>query len=230
MVIEDKSASVATIRVLIVEDSSVVRLGIRKILENFGGVSVVAERETGEEGLKLYEAHEPDVVLMDISLPGISGLECTKAILEQWPDAKIVVLTSSQEEDLVYEAVQCGANSFCTKNVDAETLYHVLKSSVEGGAWFDPSVATNVLSKLKSSGGQAKPSEEMEYYLNKLTDRETVALKLLTEGRNNNEIAQEMFISVHTAKVYVTNIISKLEVESRTQAALKALKLGMVRQ
>ena len=222
------SSTTQTIKVLLVEDSGVIRMGIRAILERYDAIEVVAESESGEDSIVAFGLHHPDVVLMDIGLPGISGLEATKAILKEAPEAKIVVLTAEQDEAAVYEAIQAGAHSFCTKNVEPETLFHVIKSSVDGGAWFDPSIAASILSKLKQDAPSPVKSEEVDYYVNKLTERERGALKLLTEGYNNNEIAEAMFISVHTAKVYVTNIISKLEVESRTQAALKALKLGLI--
>lgn len=218
------------IRILMVEDHKLLRVGLKAIFEEYPMLEVIGEAEDGQSAVKLARELKPDLILMDIGLPVMSGIEATRRIKESNPEIKIVVLTSHTLETEVMEALAAGANAYAMKDIKTEYLVTVIQTVNEGAFWLDPGIAKVVMQKkpliLSSSRPQTRASFKAEHA--NLTEREFEVLKLVVDGKSNNDIADELKISEHTAKAHVCNIIQKLVVDDRTQAAVKALKEGLV--
>jgi DNA-binding NarL/FixJ family response regulator len=223
--------SVLPIRVLIVEDYRLARLNLRSILSGDAGLILVGEAETGEMGVAMAKTHQPDVVLMDLGLPGICGIEASRQIKALNPAIKIMIYTSCEEEQAVLAALGAGANAYCLKETDPVHFQQTIRLVAEGGAWLDPAIA-NVALRLflqpTSPVFAVLPGQTVSSNNPTLTDREMEVLRLLVEGKSNTEIAKILIISTHTAKAHVCNILEKLAVHDRVQAAVKAVKTGMV--
>lgn len=216
-----------TINILLVEDQKLIRVGLISLFE--GDIKITAEAESGKEAVEKYRTNKPDVVLMDIGLPDISGIEAAKRILEIDNRAKIIILTSHLSEQEVLDALHAGACAYAMKDIGTDILQMVIKTVHEGAMWLDP----QVVPVLREKNCGVIPPRQMSRAMFKeqhanLTQREYEVLKLVVDGLSNNEIAQELTISEHTAKAHVCNIIQKLVVDDRTQAAVKALKEGLV--
>lgn len=216
-----------TIKVLLVEDQKLIRVGLKSLFE--GDIEVTSEAECGKEAVEKFRSEKPDVILMDIGLPDISGIEAAKRILELDNKAKVIILTSHLSEKEVLDALHAGACAYAMKDISTDILKMVIKTVLEGAMWLDPQVVP--ILREKNSG--VVPARQMSRAMFKeqhanLTQREYEVLKLVVDGLSNNEIAQELTISEHTAKAHVCNIIQKLVVDDRTQAAVKALKEGLV--
>ncbi len=216
-----------TINILLVEDQKLIRVGLISLFE--GDIKITAEAESGKEAVEKYRTNKPDVVLMDIGLPDISGIEAAKRILEIDNKAKIIILTSHLSEQEVLDALHAGACAYAMKDIGTDILQMVIKTVHEGAMWLDP----QVVPVLREKNCGVIPPRQMSRAMFKeqhanLTQREYEVLKLVVDGLSNNEIAQELTISEHTAKAHVCNIIQKLVVDDRTQAAVKALKEGLV--
>lgn len=216
-----------TINILLVEDQKLIRVGLISLFE--GDIKITAEAESGKEAVEKYRTNKPDVVLMDIGLPDISGIEAAKRILEIDNTAKIIILTSHLSEQEVLDALHAGACAYAMKDIGTDILQMVIKTVHEGAMWLDP----QVVPVLREKNCGVIPPRQMSRAMFKeqhanLTQREYEVLKLVVDGLSNNEIAQELTISEHTAKAHVCNIIQKLVVDDRTQAAVKALKEGLV--
>lgn len=216
------------IRVFIIEDYKLTRLGLRSILSADAGIEVVGEAEDGEKGVSLVRQLKPDVVLMDLGLPGISGIEATHQIKAFDDKIKIIVYTSHEREDEVIAALGAGANAYCLKDNAPSSLVETVKIVAEGAAWLDPAIANVALRIFQTPAAQAQAQKGAKTGGPQLTERELEVLKLLVEGKSNTEIAKELIISVHTAKAHVCNILQKLSVHDRVQAAVKAIKSGIV--
>ena len=218
-----------TISVIIIEDFKLTRVGLRCALNANEDIQVVAESETATEGLELIKKYNPDVVLMDLGLAGMNGIEATLKVKEMNKDIKVIALTSHDREEEVIAALSSGAMAYCLKDIDPAKLADVIRDVRNGVCWLDPLIARKALDafpKQETIGIlKDKSSEEGRV---PLTDREFEVLKHLVEGKSNTEIAKELIVSVHTAKAHVCNIIQKLVVDDRTQAAVKALKEGLV--
>ncbi len=216
-----------TINILLVEDQKLIRVGLISLFE--GDIKITSEAQSGKEAIEKYRTEKPDVILMDIGLPDISGIEATKRILELDSKAKVIILTSHLSEQEVLDALHAGACAYAMKDIGTDILQMVIKSIQEGAMWLDPQVVPVL--REKNSGvippRQISRSMFKEQHAN-LTQREYEVLKLVVDGMSNNEIAQKLTISEHTAKAHVCNIIQKLVVDDRTQAAVKALKEGLV--
>ena len=216
------------VKVFIVEDYKLTRVGLRMALNEYDGIEVIGEAENAEKGLEMMRELKPDVVLMDLGLPGMSGLEATKKAQEIVPESKIIILTSHGQEEEVLAALGIGAKGYCLKDISPETLALVIKNIALGGCWLDPNIANYVLNTLPapenlnflSSGNGAQKVQ--------LTEREIEVLRLLVKGKSNTEIAQELIVSVHTAKAHVCSILQKLCVDDRVQAAVKAVREHLV--
>lgn len=217
------------IKIMMVEDHKLVRVGLKTLFEDSKDIEVIAEAENGKESVEKARLYKPDVILMDIGLPDISGLEATKRILEENSEQKIIILTSHQDEEEINDALTIGANAYALKDINTDYLVMVIKTIKDGAIWLD----SRIVPKLRNKSGNLIPkkhvsrSEFRAKHAN-LTEREYQVLKLLVNGGSNSDIAAELCISEHTAKAHVCNIIQKLVVDDRTQAAVKAIREGLV--
>lgn len=225
----------SNVKVLIVEDHLMVRMGLSLILEKIGDIDLIGEAEDGLEGVMKAQKLLPDVVLMDIGLPEIDGIEATKRIKETNPEINILMFTSRDSEDDVLAAFEAGANGYIMKGANAEQTERAIKSVSEGTGWLDPQIARIVLSNIQHSDRHLHSSAttgEINYQDGKniygLTTTEMDILSLLVEGLSNPEIAERRVITKSTAKAHVHNILQKLCVASRSQATRKALVEGLV--
>ncbi len=218
------------IRILLVEDHKLMRVGLKSLFEEQkDDLEVVSEAQTGKEAVENYKITHPDVVLMDIGLPDISGIEAVKRIIESSPQAKILILTSHISESEVLDALHAGARAYVMKDINIEILKMIIRTVKDGAMWIDPQVVPILRDKNCGVIPPRQISRSMfrEQHAN-LTQREYEVLKLVVDGKSNSQIAKELTISEHTAKAHVCNIIQKLVVDDRTQAAVKALKEGLV--
>ena len=208
-----------TIRVFLADDHPIVRRGIGDLLETEDGIAVVGEATNGEEAVAGVQASQPDVILMDLVMPKMDGLEAIRQIKASQPEAKILVLTSFATDDKVFPAIKAGALGYLIKDTSPEALLNAIRQVYQGQASLHPTIAQKLLSEI-TAPTQAPRSPDP------LTDREVDVLKLIAHGRSNQEIAAELVISVATVYTHVSNILSKLHLASRTQAALYALREG----
>ena len=218
-----------TINILLVEDQKLIRVGLKSLFEGQDEIIVSSEAQSGKEAVEKYRTTHPNVVVMDIGLPDISGIEATKKILEFDNKAKVIILTSHLSEQEIIDALHAGACAYVMKDISTDALKMIIKTVEQGAMWLDP----QVVPILREKNCGVIPPRQMSRAMFKeqranLTQREYEVLKLVVEGLSNNEIAQELTISEHTAKAHVCNIIQKLVVDDRTQAAVKALKEGLV--
>jgi NarL family two-component system response regulator LiaR len=209
------------IRVMIVDDHGMVRRGLATILKVKADLELVAEANNGKEAILLCERARPDVVLMDLVMPEMSGAEATKSIRERWPEVQVIALTSFQEKELVREALQAGAISYLLKNVSADDLSAAIREAREGRSTLAPE-AIEALLQPDSLGVPAVAAEGFD-----LTPREQEVLALMVEGMTNPEIAERLVISRSTAKAHVSNILSKLGVSNRAEAISLALQQNL---
>ena len=215
-----------TINVLIIEDYKLTRIGLKYFLEKAERIRVIGEADNAETGLALFQELKPDIVLMDLGLPGMNGIEATKKIREINPQAKIIILTSHSFDNEVLTTLGSGAQGYCLKDISPELLTKVILEVNEGAIWLDPQIAKTALSIFQRQGKMFQNSKDKN--LSRLTEREYEVLKLLVDGKSNTEIADELIVSVHTAKAHVCNILQKLCVDDRVQAAVKAIKENII--
>jgi len=210
---------------LIVEDHELTRFGLKTTFEDVDFIDTIYEAASAEEAIEIFKGNSVDIVIMDLGLPNMNGIEATQAIRSLNADVKVIILTSHNDEKEVLNSLKAGANAYCSKEINLQRLVQVVQSVADGAAWFDPSIAHIV---LKAGANASVDLEEKNYKDYDLTAREAQILKLMTEGHSNMEIAQQLVISVNTTKAHVANILQKLEVDDRLQAALKALKYKIV--
>jgi NarL family two-component system response regulator LiaR len=211
----------ATISILIVDDHEVVRNGIRAYLETLPEFNVVGEAASGEEAIKMVSDLIPDVVLMDLVMPGMDGIETTREVKKISPRTQIVVLTSYHEDEHIFPALKAGAISYVLKDMKMDKLAEAIQSAIRGEVTLHPLVATRVLRNLRGeSNGEAFYAE--------LTERELEVLKFIANGLSNSQIADQLVISTNTVKGHVSNILSKLHLADRTQVAVYAWQKGIV--
>ncbi len=213
------------LNILIVEDHELTRFGLKTTFEGVDYVEDIYEAESAETAINLINNYTIDVVIMDLGLPKMNGIEATKKIHELNDNIKIIILTSHNDEHEVLDSLKAGANAYCSKEINPQRLVQVVQSVADGAAWFDPNVAHIVLKATTHSPAEISEENRKSY---DLTAREAQILKLMTEGYSNMEIAQMLVISINTTKAHVANILQKLEVDDRLQAALKALKYKIV--
>lgn len=211
--------------ILIVEDHELTRFGLKTTFEGVDYVENIYEADSAENAISVFKNNSIDVIIMDLGLPNMNGIEATKQIRSINKDVKIIILTSHNDEKEVLNSLKAGANAYCSKEINPQRLIQVVQSVADGAAWFDPSIAHIVLKASSSSPSVDTENNSKEY---DLTAREAQILKLMTEGYSNMEIAQILVISINTTKAHVANILQKLEVDDRLQAALKALKNNIV--
>ena len=214
-----------TNNILIVEDHELTRFGLKTAFEASEINGKIFEAESAEKGIELVENNDIALVIMDLGLPGMDGIEATKKIRDLKKDVKVVILTSHNDEQEVINSLKAGANAYCSKEINPKRLIQVVQSVLDGAAWFDPSISHIVLNAAAKIQETEDVKPEKDYGL---TSRETQILKLITEGYSNMEIADTLFVSINTTKAHVASILQKLEVDDRLQAALKALKERLV--
>ncbi|MEG4230804.1 response regulator transcription factor [Microcoleus sp. Pol11C3] len=208
--------------ILIVEDDPMMQLGLQHILNNQPHLTVVAQAVNGNEAVSAALQHQPDIALMDIDLPGIDGIAAAQQIRAALPHTRILMLTHHSNPTHVMAALSSGAHGYCVKGTNAEQLLAAITTVQEGGSYLDRKIADCVLQNLKTPLPDSYADDI------KLTEREMQVLQQLVEGKSNKQIAAELGMSVHTAKGHVEMIIAKFEASDRTQAAVKALRLGLV--
>jgi DNA-binding NarL/FixJ family response regulator len=213
------------ISVLIVDDSKLTVVGLKTTLAQFEELKVIGEVSDGKDALEVVPKLQPDVILMDIGMPVMDGIKATKELKKNKNMlSKIIMLTSHDSEQNVLDALSAGANSYCMKDVEPEVLLTVIKSTHSGASWLDPRIAQIVLDKFVDKLGKFLKSDNMT----DLTEREIDVLSLISKGYSNQSISNELCISLNTVKTHIKNIFQKLEVEDRTQAAMKAMKEDLI--
>ena len=209
------------IKVLIVDDHEVVRVGLKAILDSTEGLTVVGEAGNARQAVEAVARWEPDVVVMDIRMPGEDGIAACREIRAKSPNTKVIMLTSYASEEEVVGAVLAGASGYVLKQVGSEKLIEAIKAAQEGQATLDPSVTAKVLGRLRDALQSPLPNEES------LTPQERRILALIADGHTNRQIAAELHLSEKTVRNYVSAILSKLQLENRTQAAALAIRMNL---
>ena len=217
------------IKILLVEDQKLMRIGIKSLFCDYPELEIISEAVNGKEAIEKARLLKPDIILMDLGLPNMTGIEATKQILEHNNNIRVIILTSHVTEEEVTSALQAGASAYVIKDINTEFLMNIIKMIKEGAMWIDP----HVVPFIRDKNCGVVPSRQLSRSVFKerhsnLTQREYEVLKLIVDGQSNSDIAKTLTISEHTAKAHVCNIIQKLVVDDRTQAAVKALKEGLV--
>ena len=217
------------IKILLVEDQKLMRIGIKSLFSDFNDMEIIGEASNGKEAVEKSKLIKPDIVLMDLGLPDFSGIEAAKQILEHNNNIKIIALTAHITEDEVNSSLQAGINAYVIKDIATDFLMNIIRMVKAGAMWLDPHIVPFIRDKNCGiiPARQLSRSVFRERHSN-LTQREYEVLKLIVDGQSNSDIAKTLTISEHTAKAHVCNIIQKLVVDDRTQAAVKALKEGLV--
>ena len=210
-----------TIRVLLVEDHTIVRKGLCALLETEPDIHVVGEAENGLQAVELAQTCEPDVILMDLVMPEMDGVEATRKILENQPNSHVLVLTSFGSEDKLFPAIKAGALGYLLKDTAPAEVLKAIRHAAEGYSSITPTIARRLLREFSQKHAKVSPDES-------LTKREIEVLKLVALGHTNTQISRELFISPATTRTHVSNILAKLNLSNRTQAALYALRQGLI--
>ncbi len=210
------------IRVLIADDHTLFRDGLRALLASIPDIEVVGEASSGREVLKLSVEHQPDVILMDIQMPGLNGIEATRHILRASPHIGIVVLTMFQDDDTVFAVMRAGARGYVLKGADQGVLLRAVRAVANGESLFSPEIATRLMQFFANLEPASRPELFPE-----LTEREREILSFIADGQTNIEIAEKLVISMKTVRNHVSNIFSKLQVADRAQAAIRAREAGL---
>lgn len=210
------------ISILLAEDHVVTRLGLRMFLEGASNLQIVGEAGDGHEAVKMAQELKPDLVLLDVSMPMMNGIEAAASLRSKNPELKIIMMTSSKDENDVFASLAAGANGYCTKEVSDDRLLAAIACVMKGDFWLDASIAGKVLQALPNPKSNADATTEQ------LSQRELEVLKLMVEGVSNAEIARRLVISPNTVKSHIKHVLDKLSVSDRTQAAVKALREGLV--
>jgi len=213
------------IRVLLVDDQRLMREGLRILLELEPDLRVVGEAANGSAALETYAELRPDVVLMDVRMPGMDGVEATWRLRERWPEARVVILTTFDDDEYVFEGLRAGALGYLLKDVSGQDLAQAVRTVAAGGALIEPSVARKVVAEFARV---ARPARSLnEGLAEPLSEREIEILRRMADGLTNREIAERLSLAEGTVKNYVTAILGKLGVRDRTQAAIRARELGI---
>lgn len=211
------------IRVLIADDQAMVRSGLRLILESEDDIVVVAEAENGSEAVRMATRERPDVVLMDVRMPEMDGLEATRRVTDAGPDARVIVLTTFDIDDYVYGALRSGASGFLLKDAGGDQLVSAVRVVASGDALIAPSVTKRLISEFAG-----RPETQSVTGLDDLTERETEVLTAVARGLSNAEIAEELYVSETTVKTHVSHILTKLQLRDRVQAVVAAYESGLI--
>ena len=211
------------IRISIVEDYTLTRTAFKYSLTEYKDLEIVSDYDNAEESIRNLEQDRPDIILMDLGMPRLNGLEATKIIKNKYPEIKVIIITSHESDDEVLTALSAGANAYSLKDIEFEDLHNVIHLVNKGSIWLDPRIIKVAIKAFKNQAESLNGHAE----ITRLTEREKEVLKLLSDGLSNTQIAEELIISSHTAKVHVSNILSKLAVTDRVQAAVKAYKYNL---
>jgi DNA-binding NarL/FixJ family response regulator len=213
---------VTPIRVILADDHAVVREGTRQLLEREPDIEVVGEATNGSEAVRMVEQLRPKVVVMDVRMPGMGGVEATKAIKSRFPEVEVLVMTAYEDDEFVFTLLEAGASGYLLKTAPVKELVKAIHEVAEGQSALDPSIARKVLRQFTDGG----PRRKQEEFYEALTEREQDVLRLLAEGKTNKEIAEVLIISDRTVQTHLSNIFSKMGVGTRTEAVLEAIKRG----
>lgn len=213
------------IATVLVEDYEIARLGLKKMLEPIKEIEIIGEAATGTSGVAAAKELNPNLILMDIGLPDIDGIQATK-LIKQAIDTKVIVITSHERSEDLNAALMAGADAYCLKGISKEQLSNCVYSVMEGATWVDPKMSVHLASLLTKSKS-SKPADSRTSNWN-LSEREIEILKLLVAGGSNQQMAEQLYLSVETIKTHMRHIMEKLQVADRTQAAVKALVEGIV--
>ena len=214
------------IRVLVVDDHTLFRDGLSAILMNVSDIEVVGEAGTGREAVSQVEALAPDVVLMDINMPDLNGIEATQRVLSIKPNTGIIMLTMLEDNDSLFAAMCAGARGYILKGADKAEVLKTIRAVADGEALFGPAIAGRLTAFFQNSNGATQQNETVSPFPD-LTDREREVLELIAQGENNQEIAQQLHISAKTVSNHISNIFNKLQVADRAQAIVKARQAGL---
>lgn len=219
-----------TVRVLLVDDQSLFREGLRTLLSVQEGIEVVGEAGNGREAVAAVAEHRPQVVLMDVRMPVLDGVAATRVLQEKHPQVRVIMLTTFDDDEYVFEGLRAGAAGYLLKDVPSKQLVEAIHAAARGESFLEPSVAAKVVAEFtRLSGGPAGRSTRANQALvEPLSERELEVLALIATGASNREIADQLFIAEGTVKNHVTSILGKLDVRDRTQAALKAREAGII--
>ena len=209
------------IKVVFVDDHEMVRIGVSSYLSAQPDIEVVGEADNGAKGVELALSLRPDIILMDLVMKEMDGIEATRRIIEQWPEARIIIVTSFLDDEKVYPALEAGATSYMLKTSKASEIANAVRATYNGQPVLEPEVTGKMMMKMRQKTNHL-PHEE-------LTSREMEILLLMAEGKSNQEIADELFIALKTVKTHVSNILSKLQVQDRTQAVIYAFKHSLIK-
>jgi NarL family two-component system response regulator LiaR len=210
-----------SIKVLLVDDHEMVRIGLAAVLGTEDGIEVVGEAGSGEEGIRLAHEYNPDVVLMDLVMDGMDGIETTRQMTKTFPDCKVIVLTSYLDDEKMYPVIEAGAFSYLLKTSRASEVADAIRAAARGQSVLESQVASKMMNRFRNDAKGESPAYK------ELTEREMEVLRLLAQGKSNQDIADQLIIGIKTVKFHVTNILAKLDVEDRTQAAIYAYKNGL---
>lgn len=215
-----------TIKLLLVDDQPLFREGLRTLLSVHNDIEVVAEAGNGEEAIRMARVHRPAVILMDLQMPVLDGVGATRRLHEEQPDTRVIVLTTFDDDELVFDGLRAGALGYLLKDASSEKLAEAIRLAARGESFLQPSVAAKVVAEFArlTTGKSSHPAALIE----PLSEREREILKLIADGASNREIAEKLFLAEGTVKNHITNILGKLGVRDRTQAALKAKNLDLV--
>ncbi|WP_345697601.1 response regulator transcription factor [Kitasatospora terrestris] len=221
------------IRVVVADDQELVRAGFGMILDAQPDIEVVAEAADGEQAIEAVRAHAPDVLLLDVRMPVMDGLEAARRVCAEFPDCKVIMLTTFDIDDYVYDALYAGASGFLLKDVRRDDLAHGVRMVASGEALLAPSVTRRLIGEFTArrgaaGGGPAQPSRAPSRLLEQLTAREAETLRLLARGLSNAEIAADLVVSEHTVKTHVSNVLAKLQLRDRVHAVVFAYESGAV--
>ncbi|MEK4484180.1 response regulator transcription factor [Psychrobacillus sp. FSL H8-0484] len=208
------------IRILLADDHEMVRIGVSAYLQAQPDMEVVAEAVNGREAVSLALELKPDIILMDMVMPIMNGAEATREIVQKWPEAKVMVVTSFIDDDKVYPALEAGAISYLLKTSKASHIAESIRKTLNGDAVLEPEVTNKMMKRMRQGSNHSLHED--------LTERELEVLLLMAEGKTNQDIANTLFIALKTAKTHVSNILSKLEVSDRTQAVIYAFEHQLV--
>lgn len=214
------------IRLLIVDDQRLMREGLRTLLELEHGFEIVGEAANGQAALDAYAELMPDVVLMDIRMPGMDGVEATRRLCTSWPETKVIILTTFDDDANVFEGLRAGAVGYLLKDLSGQELAIAVRTVHAGGALIEPTVAKRVMAEFARLHPPARTIDEG--LPEPLTEREVAVLKLVSAGLSNREIGHKLGLSEGTVKNYVTSVLQKIGVRDRTQAALRGRELGLI--